>query len=150
MMPEGLGNDMTPQDFRDLVRYVMAHPFLTDVTADGKPVTGGVSGQVFLAPPAKPDQPIVVEAKVIATDDVATELLVGCRNPFEVKLDGKPVGTGKGDKATGPDREAFRVTLPKGEHTLTLVVRHTGVNQGLHARFRDPDRKLRYPDAGAK
>src|SRR4029079_11892505 len=32
LMPEGLGYNMTPQDFRDLVRYVMASPFLIDVT----------------------------------------------------------------------------------------------------------------------
>ena len=31
MMPEGLANNMTPQEFRDLIRYLMAHPFLTDV-----------------------------------------------------------------------------------------------------------------------
>ena len=29
LMPEGLGYNMTPQDFRDLVRYLMAHPFIT-------------------------------------------------------------------------------------------------------------------------
>ena len=34
-MPEGLANNMTVQDFRDLVRYVMAHPFLTDVKIAG-------------------------------------------------------------------------------------------------------------------
>lgn len=31
LMPEGLGNNMTPQDFRDLVRYLMANPFITEV-----------------------------------------------------------------------------------------------------------------------
>ncbi len=30
LMPEGLANNMTVQDFRDLVRYVMAHPFVTN------------------------------------------------------------------------------------------------------------------------
>ncbi len=35
MMPEGLANNMTVQDFRDLIRYVMAHPFLTDVAVLG-------------------------------------------------------------------------------------------------------------------
>ena len=28
LMPEGLGYNMTAQDFRDLVRYLMAHPFI--------------------------------------------------------------------------------------------------------------------------
>ena len=35
MMPEGLANNMTVQDFRDLIRYLMAHPFLTDVALAG-------------------------------------------------------------------------------------------------------------------
>lgn len=150
MMPEGLAANMTAQDFRDLVRYVMADPFVSAWTLDGKPVSGGVSGLTSLAPPPKADQPVVIEAKVTAAEDVATQLLVGCANPYEVRLDGKPVGSGKGVKGGGPDREAFDVKLPKGEHTLTLVVRHAGVTQALYARFRDPERKLSYPDAGAK
>ena len=48
MMPEGLTAGMTPQDFRDLVRYVMANPFLTDVTVNGKPVSAGVPGRITL------------------------------------------------------------------------------------------------------
>ena len=44
LMPEGLGDNMTPQDFRDLVRYLMANPFLTDVTVNGKAVSAGVPG----------------------------------------------------------------------------------------------------------
>ena len=35
LMPEGLDKNMTVQDFRDLVRYVMANPFLTDVSMAG-------------------------------------------------------------------------------------------------------------------
>src|SRR5262249_29868800 len=35
VMPEGLANNMTVQDFRDLVRYVMANPYLTDVAVAG-------------------------------------------------------------------------------------------------------------------
>src|SRR5262249_33732860 len=31
LMPEGLANNMTPQDFRDLVRYLMANPFITEI-----------------------------------------------------------------------------------------------------------------------
>src|SRR5207249_10860265 len=35
VMPEGLNATMTVQDFRDLIRYVMAHPFLTEVGVVG-------------------------------------------------------------------------------------------------------------------
>src|SRR5262249_3020621 len=35
VMPEGLANNMSVQDFRDLVRYLMAHPFLTDAAVAG-------------------------------------------------------------------------------------------------------------------
>jgi putative heme-binding domain-containing protein len=40
LMPEGLANNMTPQDFRDLVRYLMANPFITEVQVLKDPHTG--------------------------------------------------------------------------------------------------------------
>ena len=43
LMPEGLGYNMTPQDFRDLVRYLMANPFITDVTVNGDEARGRAS-----------------------------------------------------------------------------------------------------------
>ena len=46
-----------------------------------------------------------------------------------------------------PDHDGFDVTLPEGKHTLAIVVKG-GAGQALYARFLDPDRKLRYPDAG--
>jgi putative heme-binding domain-containing protein len=149
MMPEGLAANMTVQDFRDLVRYLMLHPYLTEWTLDGTPLSSGVSGFTSLRPPAKTDQPVVLEAKLTATADLATRLLIDCRNTYEVKLDGKPIGTGKRDKRS-PEPESFAVTLPQGEHTLTLVIQHTGVTQSITARFLDPDRKLRNPEGVGK
>jgi putative membrane-bound dehydrogenase-like protein len=35
LMPEGLANNMTVQDFRDLIRYLMVNPFLTEVALAG-------------------------------------------------------------------------------------------------------------------
>src|SRR5205085_7408971 len=35
LMPEGLNKNLTEQDFRDLIRYLMANPFLTDVAVAG-------------------------------------------------------------------------------------------------------------------
>ena len=50
MMPEGLDKAMTVQDFRDLVRYVMANPFFSDVE-----VTGPFPGDGPNVKPGEPD-----------------------------------------------------------------------------------------------
>jgi hypothetical protein len=136
MMPEGLTAGMSAQDFRDLVRYLMAHPFLAHVTVDGKPVTAGVTGRI----PMPYTGTAVVEAEVTAGADVTTQLLLDGVTEFEVKLDGKVVGKGAGRQA------AVEVALPKGTHKLTLTVK----GNALSARLLDPERKLSYPDTGAK
>lgn len=141
MMPEGLGNTMTAENFRDVVRYAMAHPYITDVTLDGTPTTAPVGGRIPL-PAAKDAKPVVIAAKFTALGDVKTKLYVGAADAFEVALDGKAVGKGAGSR----DTEALDVTLPKGEHTLTITLQHKGVARWLTARFLDPDRKLRYAD----
>src|SRR5262249_307169 len=50
LMPEGLANNMTVPDFRDLIRYLMASPFLTEVGVAG-PFPGKGNG---LVDPIKP------------------------------------------------------------------------------------------------
>jgi putative membrane-bound dehydrogenase-like protein len=148
LMPEGLSYNMSPQDFRDLVRYLMANPFLTEVTVNGERRSVGVPGRILL-----PEQsgPVVVEAEVTATADLKTVLLVGSSADYEVRLDGKPIGTGKGTgKQVQPDQTAFEVVVPKGKHTVTVAVKGGGAGNVLFARFADPDRKLRYPDPGEK
>jgi putative membrane-bound dehydrogenase-like protein len=148
LMPEGLGYNMTPQDFRDLVRYLMANPFLTEVTVNGGRQSVGVPGRIVL--PETKGGPAVIEAEVTAPDDTKTQLLVGSSADFEVRLDGKAVGTGKGTgKQVQPDQVGFEVVLPKGTHKLTVVAKG-GAAQAVYARFLDPDRKLRYPDGGEK
>src|SRR5262249_12862595 len=89
VMPEGLANNMTVQDFRDLVRYVMANPFLTDVAVAGpfaksdepsisreSPLqssgvtwshpTVGVTGRIALPPSGKAAAVAYVTAEVMA------------------------------------------------------------------------------------
>jgi putative heme-binding domain-containing protein len=136
MMPEGLTAGMSGQDFRDLVRYLMAHPYLTDVTVDGKPVSVGVTGQIRLPYTGA----AVVEAEVTAAADVATQLQLTGADEFEVRLDGRVIGKGTGRQS------AVDVALPKGTHKLTLAVK----GKTLTARLLDPERKLSYLDAGAK
>ena len=140
MMPEGLTAGMTPQDFRDLLRYAMNSPYLTDVSVAGKPVSAGVPGRIALAKGGE------VEAKFTASKELKTKLLIGSSAPFIVMLDGKPAGSGKGTgKAIQPDTDGFDVTLPVGEHTLKIVVAGTA-EAVLYARFLDPERKLSYPE----
>jgi hypothetical protein len=120
------------------------------VTVNGRPAAAGAPGRIML-PDVTGGGAVTVEAKVTATDAVTTQLLIGATDPFEVKLDGKVIGSGKGTgNRAAPDQEAFPVTLPKGDHTLTLVVKSKGAGQAVFARFLDPDRKLRYPDGGEK
>jgi len=148
LMPEGLGYNMTPQNFRDMVRYVMAHPFLTDVTVNGEKLSTGVPGRLLM--PDTKGAPAVVEAEVTSPADMKTKLLIGSSGDFEIRLDGKPIGTGKGTaKQMRPDEAAFDVALPAGKHTLTIVVK-SGTGNALYARFMDPDRKLQYPDIADK
>src|SRR5205085_576323 len=74
LMPEGLGYNMTPQDFRDLVRYLMAHPFVTDVTVNGTKLSVGVPGKLVL--PDTKGAPAVIEAEVTAPAELKTKLLI--------------------------------------------------------------------------
>lgn len=150
MMPEGLTAGMTTQDFRDLVRYVMANPFVTDVTVNGEKLTAPASGLIPL-PMAKDGKPVVIEAIVTAPATMKTQLLVGATDPFDVTVGGFEIGNGKGTgQRPQPDREAFAVELPKGTHTLRITLKHRGATNGLYVRLLDPDRKLSYPDLGAK
>ena len=150
MMPEGLTAGISTQDFRDLVRYLMANPFLIEVTVNGERVSAGVTGRIPL--PDRVDlEPSTVAAEVTAPAEVRTQLLVGAYREFEVKLDGKVIGRGTGTPGgAAPDREAVAVTLPPGTHTLTVTTPHKGTGQGVYLRFLDPDRKLRYSDPGPK
>lgn len=148
LMPEGLGYNMSPQDFRDLVRYLMANPFLTDVLVNGEEFAVGAPGRISF--PDSGGEQIVVEADVTVPSPLKTKLLIGSTANYELRLDGKPIGAGKGaGKDIRPDRDSFDVTLPAGKHRLTIVLKGSGSN-ALYARFLDPDRKLSYPDAGEK
>lgn len=142
MMPEGLTAGMSPADFRDLVRYLMANPFLTTVTINGEQKTVGVSGLI-----AVPEKGAEIEASVKLNKPFATKLMVGAPAGFELFLNGEKVGTGTGaGEATTPDREQFGVTLRSGENRIKLVLR--GEADGpLMLRFHDPYRFIQYPDS---
>ena len=143
LMPEGLGYNMTAQDFRDLVRYLMANAFITDAKVNGKEQRTGAPGR-FVLPDAK-GAPTIVEADV-TSPGMKAKLLIGSTGDYEVRLNGAVIGTGKGaGKDVRPDRDGLDVALPAGKQTLTIVVKGAGP-RALYARFIDPDRKLTYPD----
>ena len=67
MMPEGLTQGMSEQDLRDLVRYLMIHPYHHKLTtADGKPIETGVTGTIPL-PESATDTTLSLTTKVTAT-----------------------------------------------------------------------------------
>ena len=139
MMPEGLTAGMTPQDFRDLLRYAMNSPYLTVVKVNDKAVTVGVPGRIAVASGG------VIEAKFTAGAAVKTKLLIGSSGKFTLELDGKPLGNGTGTKTAQPDADGFDVSLSAGEHTLKLTLADKA-DAVVYARFLDPDRKLSQGD----
>jgi putative membrane-bound dehydrogenase-like protein len=147
LMPEGLGYNMTAQDFRDLTRYLMANPFVASVSVNGETRHVGAPGRIEIADTK--GKPVVVEAKV-TSPGTTLRLLVGSSADYEVELYGKVVASGKGSgKEVRPDRDGTDVHLPVGELTLKITLKGDGPKV-LYARFADPDRKLRYPEPPAE
>ncbi len=170
VMPEGLTGGLKAGEFRDLVRFVMANPFLTEVKVtdpieakdprarDVKSLVRdaglsrkrpevGVHGRIPL-PAAKGDGEAValVEAEVTAPSAMKTKLLIGAGVPVEAWVNGKRVYEGKPGDGKGPDQAAADVELTEGTNTVVLKVTYKGAKEGLYARLLDPNRKLRYPE----
>ncbi len=150
MMPEGLAaGDDTPSDFLPTTwcaSIVMANPFLTHVTINGKAVAVGPEGFLPL-PENKAGKMVLVEAKFAATADLKTKLLIGSADPVKVTLDGKSIGTIAGViKTVTPDQESVPIELSKGEHTLKFEIEAKNAAKGFFVRLHDPDRKLTYPE----
>jgi hypothetical protein len=157
-----LANNMTAQDFRDLIRYTMAHPFLTEVKVAGpwpektdppkkptwtRPVVG-VPGRIPLPVAAKTgNQVTFVAAEVTAPSDFRTRLQFGAVHPLSVLVNGKEVYRGKpATKLAAPDQAGVEVELQKGVNRLLFQVTYQGDNEVLYARLLDPERRLRYPE----
>jgi putative membrane-bound dehydrogenase-like protein len=166
LMPEGLTKDMKEQDFRDLVRYVMANPFVTNVVvtsaskdeptkiSKSTPLVG-VSGRI---PLPDGDQPqVIVSSTVIAPAEMTVRLLVGSKSQYIINVNGSDAKnpilsqlSGKGSGTTAqPDQSSVEVKLAKGENQLSYVTKFIGKGEAVYLRFHDPDRKLRYPDEDA-
>ncbi len=171
IMPEGLANNMTVQDFRDLIRYTMAHPFLTEVSIAG-PFTGrqefspfdpanplatkgvawkrpvvGPLGRIPLPPIKETAGWTYVVAEVNAKEPVRTRLQLGAVHSVQVLVNGKSVYTGRlNGKEPAPDQAAHDVELRRGINRLVFQVTYQGGNEVLYTRLLDPERKLDYPE----
>jgi putative membrane-bound dehydrogenase-like protein len=166
LMPEGLNNNMSVQDFRDLVRYMMVNPFLTEVAlADGEGTDLNLADPLrsekatwsrpVVGPPGRIPLPIsqrkggavaCVAAEVTAPAPLGTRLQIGAANAVQVWLNGKSVYHGTPSRGSAePDQAAVDVTLRQGTNRLLFEVRYQGSNEVLYARLLDPQRQLRYP-----
>jgi putative membrane-bound dehydrogenase-like protein len=171
VMPEGLGNHLTPQDFRDLVRYVMAHPFVTEVAVAGPfrnteaaavslqdPFrSGGVTwswppvgppGRIALPAGKGPAEVVAyVTAEVTAPAAMRTQLQLGAAHAVEVWLNGRTVYKGQPhDKQAAPDQTGVEVDLRAGVNRLLFRVTYRGDKEVLYARLLDPHRQLKHPE----
>jgi putative heme-binding domain-containing protein len=139
MMPEGLDKNMSVQDFRDLIRYVMANPFVTDVKIDGKAMRLGPAGRIAL--PAKDKSESTVEAEVTAPAKMKTRLLLGGNADLTVSLNGKEIYKGR-PGADQADQAGVDVELANGVNRLSIEAKHQDGKTAVFARFLDPDRRL--------
>jgi hypothetical protein len=156
---------MTVQDFRDLVRYLMAHPFVTEVAVAGpgsgsidqsqplnsagikwsRPVVGP-PGRIPL-PEAKKRGSAHVAAELSSPTGLRTRLQLGASHAVKVWLNGNLVYEGQpGPSPAQPDQAGVDVTLREGVNQLLVEVSYQGDNEAIYARFLDPDRKLRYAE----
>jgi putative membrane-bound dehydrogenase-like protein len=150
VMPEGLAGGMKPGEFRDLVRYLMADPFLTEVSISGSKPTrpvAGVHGRIALPPaPGEAEITTTVEAEVKALASVKTRLLLGAAMPVKAWVNGKLVYDGRPGDGKRPDQASAEVELKEGVNRITLQATYKGGNEAVYARLLDPNRKLRYPE----
>lgn len=154
LMPEGFGSNIKEQEFRDLIRYVMANPFITEVEVAVSPPkfretinkTRPVVGVPGRIPIPDGEFDVVINANVSAPEAVRTRILLGVRSDFTLQIGGKKY-TGKGSGADAqPDQVSIDVELNKGENPITIEFHTKGKNEAVYARFHDPDRKLGYPE----
>jgi putative membrane-bound dehydrogenase-like protein len=166
LMPEGLSNNMSVQDFRDLIRYVMANPFLTDVAVAACPASAinladplhsdkvswswpvvGPPGKISLPSlPGEHQEVACVAAEVTAPAPMRTTLQLGAIHPVQVWLNGKSIYQGTpGKGSVGPDQLGVDVKLQKGVNRFVFEIRYQAAGQPLYARLLDPQRKLKYP-----
>jgi putative heme-binding domain-containing protein len=175
LMPEGLNKNMSVQNFRDLIRYLMANPFLTEVAVAGPFTPGSADGvdltdplhspkvswsRPVVGPPGKIPLPArkngkeslaYVAAEVMAPRKLRTRLLLGSISPAHVWLNGKSIYHGTASRGqTTPDQTGIDVQLQEGTNRLLFRIAYWNDREFLYARLLDPQRTLRYRDSQAQ
>jgi putative membrane-bound dehydrogenase-like protein len=173
LMPEGLANNMTVPDFRDLIRYLMVNPFLTEVSLAGPysekekidinladPLTSKnlawshpevpPAGRIVLpAPKSAGTNAAWIAAEVTAPSSLHTRLLLGADHTVQVWLNGQSIFHAKpGAGSAAPDQAGGDVDLKEGANRLLFRVSYQGKQEVLFARVLDPQRRLRYSETG--
>jgi hypothetical protein len=159
---------MSPGDFRDLIRYMMVNPFLTDVAvanceagalnlADPFHSTKITWSWPIVGPPGKiPIPPLqnegqgvaCVATEVTAPASMRTRLQFGAAHPVQVWLNGKSVYQGTPSKGPAePDQAGVELQLKEGVNWLVFEIRYQGEREMLYARLLDPQRQLRLAEA---
>jgi hypothetical protein len=171
LMPEGLSKNMSVQDFRDLVRYLMANPFLTEVAVVGafpeknRPVLDlnhpldskniawskpavGPPGRILLPPSSEAGNVVAfVATDVSAPSAMRTRLQLGAAHTVQVWLNGKEMYQGKpGTSRALPDQVGIDVDLQQGVNHLLFQITYQGNKEALYARLLDPMRRVEYPN----
>ncbi|WP_020471986.1 PVC-type heme-binding CxxCH protein [Zavarzinella formosa] len=146
LMPEGLGYNMTVQDFRDLVRYVMANPFLIP---EGAALPVGVNGRAVLKAGESKSAPLTAE--VTAPAAKTYRLLVGAKGTWTLTVNGKTVAVDQKGSGTAaiPDQLSVNVPLAAGKNEIVFTSTTTGKDDAAYLRFFDPNRELRYVETAA-
>jgi putative heme-binding domain-containing protein len=146
MMPEGLGYAMTTQDFRDLVRYVMANPPINDWQIAGpfaetlKDVPNldgvkwerrqlGASGRLTLPKAEKPTI-VYLAASIDAANEFRTPLQIEGGGTVRAWFNGREAPTGAA------------VEVKRGANQILVEIRYAGEKSMFAARLLDPERKL--------
>jgi len=162
LMPEGLNKNMSEQDLRDLVSYVMANPFLTEVSvadlislkqksADQpgvrvgrwlQPVVGPTGRIPLPAPIGKEERVAYVAVDVAAPGKIRTQLQLGSGAAVEAWLNGKAVYRGRPGDIAMPDVATAEVDLREGANHLLFRLTYSSGKEALYARLLDPQRKL--------
>ncbi|MGF1579164.1 MAG: PVC-type heme-binding CxxCH protein [Gemmataceae bacterium] len=170
VMPEGLAYNMSVQNFRDLVRYTMAHPFPPSMTLVGPVQLGRIQARDLVSrkgnvkalsrtvpipvtgklqlPELKRRraESVLVVVEVVAPKAMKTTLLLGTNSSTKVWFDDRVIRNyvGSSGKARA-DQFQIPVELKKGNNRFVFECWSRGDDKVLYGRFRDPDRILQYP-----
>jgi putative membrane-bound dehydrogenase-like protein len=147
LMPEGLGNNMTVQDFRDLVRFLMANPFISEgIMNHGdvvKPLSIGADGRIPL-PFSEMHKSVQISTNISVKSSTKMMLHLGSTSNLVIRLNGKSFPVGGSGKPAAPDQSKVELELKEGINELTIEVAVQKKDESLYARFADPDRKVTY------